>query len=69
LDNCEKCLEKSIKQMYSEEDMIKFAEYVTSYPDKNRNHNGEILHAKSKYDEAERKIDLLEIWLKEFKTK
>ena len=44
--------------------MIDFAEYVASYPDKNRNHNGEMLHAKSKYDGAERTVDLLEIWLK-----
>jgi hypothetical protein len=52
------------ERSYSEEDMIDFAEYVASYPDKNRNYNGEILHAKSKYDGAERTIDLLEIWLK-----
>jgi len=62
-------LKNKTKQTYSEEDMIHFAEYVTSYPDKNRNHNGEILHAKSKYDGAERTIDLLEIWLKENKIK
>jgi len=57
------------KKMYSEEDMIDFAEYVASYPDKNRNIHNQMLHAKSKYDGAERTIDLLEIWLKEFKKK
>jgi hypothetical protein len=50
---------------YSEEDMLSFAEFVATYPDKNRNVNGEILHAKSKYDGAERTIDLL----KQFKKK
>ena len=45
--------------------MIKFAEYVETYPDKNRNVNGEILHAKSKYDGAERTIDLLEQYYNE----
>jgi len=51
--------------MYSEEDMISFAEFVATYLDKNRNVNGEMLHAKSKYDGAERTIDLL----KQFKKK
>ena len=57
------------EKTFNEQDMIDFAEYVASYPDKNRNHKSEILHAKSKYDGAERTIDLLEIWLKESKTK
>jgi cytochrome c553 len=48
------------QQGYSEEDMIEFAEFVATYPDKNKNVNGQILHAKSKYDGAERTIDLLE---------
>jgi len=48
------------QQGYSEEDMISFAEFVATYPDKNRNVYGEILHSKSKYDGAERTIDLLE---------
>ena len=47
------------------EQMVKFAEFVTSYPDKNRNVNGEILHAKSKYDGSERTIDLLEMFKSE----
>ena len=52
------------KEMYSEEDMISFAEFVATYPDKNRNANGEMLHAKSKYDGAERTIDLLKQYKK-----
>ena len=42
------------------EQMVAFAEFVATYPDKNININGEMLHAKSKYDGAERTIDLLE---------
>jgi len=49
------------KEMLDKE-ICKFAEFVSSYPDKNRNVNGEMLHAKSKYDGAERTIDLLEIF-------
>lgn len=45
--------------------MCEFAEYVATYPDKNRNVNGEMLHAKSKYDGAERTIDLLEQYYNE----
>jgi hypothetical protein len=41
------------------EQMCSFAEFVATYPDKNKNVNGEMLHAKSKYDGAERTIDLL----------
>ena len=41
------------------EQMVAFAEFVATYPDKNTNINGEMLHAKSKYDGAERTIDLL----------
>ena len=50
------------ERMYSEEDLINFAEFVARYPDKNRNHTGQMLHAKSKYDGAERTIDLLQVW-------
>jgi hypothetical protein len=57
------------ERMYSEEDMINFAEFVATYTDKNRNVNGEMLHAKSKYDGAERTIDLLEKWFEQFKKK
>jgi hypothetical protein len=52
------------ERSYSEEDMISFAEFVATYLDKNRNVNGEMLHAKSKYDGAERTIDLLKQYKK-----
>ena len=52
------------KQMEKEQ-MVKFAEFVSSHPDKNKNYLGEMLHAKSKYDEAERTIDLLEQYYNE----
>lgn len=42
------------------EQMVAFAEFVATYPDKNENYLGEMLHAKSKYDGAERTLDLLE---------
>jgi hypothetical protein len=48
------------ERMYSEEDMIRFAEFIATYLDKNKNVYGQMLHAKSKYDGAERTIDLLE---------
>ena len=57
------------EKMYSEEDMIAFAEFVSTYPNKNRNIHHEILHAKSKYDGAERTIDLLAEWFEQFKKK
>jgi len=47
------------------EQMINFAEFVATYPDKNININGEMLHAKSKYDGAERTVDLLETFKSE----
>lgn len=50
------------KNVYTEEDMIAFAEFVSKYPDKNRNVYGDMLHAKSKYDGAEPTVSLLEIW-------
>ena len=46
------------------EQQIKFAEFVATYPDKNKNADGEMLHAKSKYDGAERTIDLLKEYYK-----
>ena len=59
------CL-KEIEQasLMHKQEMCEFAEYVATYPDKNRNVNGEMLHAKSKYDGAERTIDLLETFKK-----
>jgi hypothetical protein len=62
-------LNNTKEKMYSEEEMINFAEFVATYSDKNRNVNGEMLHAKSKYDGAERTIDLLEKWFEQFKKK
>ena len=47
------------------EHMVKFAEFVATYPDKNRNIHGDMLHAKSKYDGTERTIDLLEMFKSE----
>ena len=52
------------KEMEKEQ-MIGFAEYVAGYPDKNRNHLGQMLHAKSRYDGAERTVDLLEQYYNE----
>jgi hypothetical protein len=55
---------EKVKEMEKEQ-MVKFAEFVATYPDKNRNVYGQILHAKSKYDGAERTIDLLEEYYNE----
>ena len=52
-------LVEQAKEMEKEQ-MCSFAEFVATYPDKNININGEMLHAKSKYDGAERTVDLLE---------
>jgi ADP-ribose pyrophosphatase YjhB (NUDIX family) len=57
------------ERMYNEEDMISFAEFVATYTDKNRNVHSQMLHAKSKYDGAERTIDLLKIWFEQHKRK
>lgn len=50
---------QACERMYSKEDMINFAEFVASYPDKNKNVFGNMLHAKSKYDGAETTDSLL----------
>jgi len=63
LNMYQKEIEKA-KQMEKKQ-MIEFAEFVTSYPNKNRNYLGEVLHAKSKYDGAERTVDLLEEYYNE----
>ncbi len=62
-----KQLVKDIEQAKAmeKEQMIGFAEFVAGYPDKNRNHLGQMLHAKSKYDGAERTVDLLEEYYNE----
>jgi hypothetical protein len=62
-------LKEQIKTMYSEKDMIAFAEFIAKHPDKNKNVSGEMLHAKSKYDSSERTIDLLQEWIEQFKKK
>lgn len=49
----------AIAKAMEKEQMVAFAEFVATYPDKNININGEMLHAKSKYDGAERTVDLL----------
>lgn len=46
---------------------ICFSEWCTKYRDKNRNVNGEMLHAKSKYDETYLTKELLEMYKKEQK--
>jgi len=57
------------ERRYNEEDMISFAEFVATYTDKNKNVHGQMLHAKSKYDGAERTIDLFKIWFEQHKKK
>jgi len=52
------------KEMEKEQ-MCSFAEFLATYPDKNKNINGEMLYAKSKYDGAERTVDLLETFKSE----
>jgi hypothetical protein len=52
------------KEMEKEQ-MCDFAEFVATYSDKNKNYLGDMLHAKSKYDGAERTIDLLEEYYNE----
>lgn len=44
---------------------IEFSEWCTYYRDKNRNVYGDMLHAKSKYDETYTTKELLEIFKKE----
>ena len=55
---------KQAKAMEKQQ-MCGFAEFVATYSDKNKNYLGEMLHAKSKYDGAERTIDLLEQYYNE----
>ena len=46
---------------------VEFAEWLTKYPDKNKNYKGEILHAKSKYDGAHTTKELFQEFLKQRK--
>ena len=59
--NISKTIIEQAKEMH-EKEMCEFAEFVATYIDKNKNVYGDMLHAKSKYDGAERTIDLLEIF-------
>ena len=67
MENCTPDFRYHIEQAkeMEKEEMCGFAEFVATYPDKNININGEMLHAKSKYDGAERTIDLLETFKSE----
>lgn len=67
IDENRKLMAKIIEQakQMEKEQMIKFAEFVATYRDKNKNYKSEMLHAKSKYDQAERTIDLLEEYYNE----
>lgn len=51
--------------LIAEDFAIGFAEWCTKYHDKNRNVNGEMLHAKSKYDDTYLTKELIEIYKKE----
>jgi len=62
-DKTEKLFQQA--KAMEKEQMINFAEFVATYSDKNKNVNGEMLHAKSKYDGAERTVDLLLTFKKE----
>ena len=61
--NVPKVFYEKAKEMEKQQ-MCDFADFVATYTDKNKNVNGEMLHAKSKYDGAERTIDLLKEYLK-----
>ena len=47
-----------------EETAIEFAEFIAKYPNKNKNYLGEILHAKSKYDDFETTKGLFQEFIK-----
>tara|TARA_R110000868_G_scaffold54268_3_gene169911 strand:- start:1803 stop:2051 length:249 start_codon:yes stop_codon:yes gene_type:complete len=55
----------NIATAIAEEFAIWFAEFCSKYHDKNRNIYGEMLHAKSKYDDTYTTKELLEIYKKE----
>lgn len=52
------------EKMYTQKDMLEFAEFVATFPDKNRNYKGEQLHAKSRYDDTNTTEGLLELFKK-----
>ena len=64
-DYDEWCIALDYAKEMENKQMCSFAEFVATYSDKNQNYLGEMLHAKSKYDGAERTIDLLEQYYNE----
>lgn len=50
-------------QEYAELIAIEFAEFVATYSYKNRNYLGEMLHAKSKYDDTDTTKGLFDLFL------
>ena len=52
-------------EQIADEFAIEFSEWCTYYRDKNRNVYGDMLHAKSKYDDTYTTKELLEIFKKE----
>lgn len=55
----------NIAEKIAEDFAIEFAEWTSFYRDKNRNVYGNMLHAKSKYDDTYTTKELLEIFKKE----
>lgn len=65
-EGCKQAMADSTKiEELCDEFAIGFAEWCTKYIDKNRNVYGEMLHAKSKYDETYLTRELLQIYKKE----
>ncbi len=65
-EGCEQAMDDSIRiERIADDFAIEFAEWCTKYRDKNRNVDGEMLHAKSKYDETYLTKELLEMYKKE----
>jgi hypothetical protein len=59
--NAEEC------EQIADDYAIEFAEWTSFYRDKNRNVHGNMLHAKSKYDDTYTTKELLEIFKREKK--
>ena len=54
----------NIAERIADEFAVGFAEFCSKYHDKNRNIYGEMLHAKSKYDDTYTTKELLQIYKK-----
>jgi hypothetical protein len=54
-----------IIEQISDDYAIEFSDFCAKYRDKNRNAYGDMLHAKSKYDESYTTKELLEIYKNE----